>query len=87
MSTRAALTMSFVIFIAIGLLSAALGPALPDLADRAGRDLATLGSLVTMVWSGTLVAHWWRARSTIAGDSVRCCWRRVRWRRWAAWAS
>jgi len=49
--------MSFVIFIAIGLLSAALGPALPDLADRAGRDLATLGSLVTMVWSGTLVAQ------------------------------
>jgi len=57
MSTRAALTMSFVIFIAIGLLSAALGPALPDLADRAGRDLATLGGLVTMVWSGTLVAQ------------------------------
>ncbi len=57
MSTGAALTMSFVIFIAIGLLSAALGPALPDLADRVGRDLATLGSLVTMVWSGTLVAQ------------------------------
>ncbi len=57
MNTRAALTMSFVIFIAIGLLSAALGPALPDLADRAGRDLATLGSLVTVVWSGTLIAQ------------------------------
>lgn len=57
MSNRSALTMSFVIFIAIGLLSAALGPALPDLADRAGRDLATLGSLVTMVWGGTLVAQ------------------------------
>jgi len=57
MSTRTSLVMSFAIFVAIGLLSASLGPALSDLADRAGRDLATLGSLVTMVWSGTLVAQ------------------------------
>mgnify|MGYP005834365227 CR=1 FL=1 len=57
MNTRTSLVMSFTIFVAIGLLSASLGPALPDLADRAGRDLATLGSLVTMVWSGTLVAQ------------------------------
>ena len=57
MNRRTTLLMAFTIFIAIGWLSAALGPALPDLAERTGRDLATLGGLITMVWGGTLVAQ------------------------------
>jgi len=57
MNRNTTLVMAFMIFVAIGWLSAALGPALPDLAERTGRDLATLGGLVTMVWGGTLVSQ------------------------------
>jgi fucose permease len=51
------MVMAFALFIAIGWLGGALGPALPDLADRTGRDLAALGGLVTAAFVGTMIAQ------------------------------
>lgn len=57
MSPRKLMVMAFALFIAIGWLGGALGPALPDLADQTGRDLAALGGLVTAAFVGTMAAQ------------------------------
>ncbi len=57
MSSRKLMVMAFALFVAIGWLGGALGPALPDLADRTGRDLAALGALVTAAFIGTMAAQ------------------------------
>jgi FHS family Na+ dependent glucose MFS transporter 1 len=57
MTNRGTLAVSFIVFVAMGMLGAALGPALPDLADRAGSTLATLGALFTASFGGTMVAQ------------------------------
>ncbi|MBA3469819.1 MAG: MFS transporter [Herpetosiphonaceae bacterium] len=45
------------IFLALGLLVAALGPALPDLAQNAGSTLAALGAVYTALFSGAFLAQ------------------------------
>ncbi len=57
MNQRMTLAVAFLIFIAIGMLAAILGPALPTLADRTGTGLASIGVLVTTSYLGTLVAQ------------------------------
>lgn len=57
MNQRLTLAASFLIFIAIGVLSAIIGPALPTLATRTGTDLATIGALVTTSYLGTMVSQ------------------------------
>lgn len=57
MNQRLTLAAAFLIFIAIGMLAAIIGPALPTLADRTGTDLASIGVLVTTSYLGTLVAQ------------------------------
>jgi MFS transporter, FHS family, L-fucose permease len=54
---RAALMVLCAVFIIVGLLSATLGPSLPDLADRTGRSLAELGRLFSAMFAGSLVAQ------------------------------
>ena len=43
-------------FFALGVLTAALGPALPDLAARSGGDLASVGAVITALFLGALVS-------------------------------
>ncbi|MEW6579313.1 MAG: MFS transporter [Chloroflexota bacterium] len=57
MSPRRLMVMAFALFVAIGWLGGALGPALPDLADQTGGDLAALGGLVTAAFIGTMTAQ------------------------------
>lgn len=57
MTQRTTLITAFLIFIAIGMASAVLGPALSTLADRVGTDLATVGVLVTTSYLGTMVGQ------------------------------
>lgn len=57
MTNRGTLAVSFLVFVAMGTLGAALGPALPDLADRAGSTLAALGALFTATFGGTMLAQ------------------------------
>ncbi len=57
MSPRRLMVMAFALFIAIGWLGGALGPALPDLAEQTGRNLAALGGLVTAAFVGTMIAQ------------------------------
>ena len=57
MNQRTTLVMGFAIFIGMGWLSAALGPALPDLAAHTGTDLATLGALFTATFSGSMIGQ------------------------------
>lgn len=45
------------VFLALGLLTAALGPALPDLARRTGNNLATLGTVFSAMFLGALLAQ------------------------------
>lgn len=57
MNRRVILTAAFINFVAIGVLAGVMGPALPDLADRVGTDLATIGVLVTTSFLGTLTGQ------------------------------
>jgi fucose permease len=43
-------------FIALGMMTAALGPALPDLAANAGSSLAAVGAVITALFAGSLIA-------------------------------
>lgn len=43
-------------FLALGLVTAALGPALPDLAARTGSNLAAVGSLFSAIFLGALLS-------------------------------
>jgi fucose permease len=44
-------------FFALGLITAALGPALPDLAANASSSLATIGAVFTALFLGSLIAQ------------------------------
>lgn len=57
MSDRRTLVVSFAVFFGIGLVSAAYGPALPDLADQTGSKLSALGALFTASFLGTMSAQ------------------------------
>ncbi|HEY8551475.1 MAG TPA: MFS transporter [Vicinamibacterales bacterium] len=46
-----------VIFLITGLITATLGPALPDLAARTGRSLAVLGRVFTAIFAGSLAVQ------------------------------
>jgi len=56
-SKRLVLILACLVFFALGGVTAALGPALPDLADNASVELAVIGSLFTGVFLGALVAQ------------------------------
>ncbi len=57
MGNRGTLVVSFAVFFGIGLVSAAYGPALPDLADQTGSTLSALGALFTVSFLGTMSAQ------------------------------
>jgi MFS family permease len=57
MTNRHILAVSFAIFIGIGVLTAALGPSLDDLAEQTGSDLAALGAIFTASFGGTMIAQ------------------------------
>lgn len=57
MNRRAILVTACLVFFGLGMVTAALGPVLPDLAERAGSDLATIGSVFTMIFFGALLAQ------------------------------
>ncbi len=57
MTNRQILTFSFVIFISMGMLTAALGPALDDLAQQTSTDLDVLGAIFTASFLGTMLAQ------------------------------
>ena len=61
MSARGTMAASCASFFALGLITAALGPALPNLAANSGSSLAAVGTLITALFVGSLVAQ------TIAG--------------------
>ncbi len=57
MSKNLILVISCVSFLAMGWLIGALGPALENLSDQTGSDLATIGALFTVTFLGGLVAQ------------------------------
>ncbi|RPI93740.1 MAG: MFS transporter, partial [Chloroflexi bacterium] len=57
MTDRQILGMTFVIMLAMGVLSAALGPALDDLAEQTGSSLDMLGAIFTASFGGTMLAQ------------------------------
>jgi MFS transporter, FHS family, glucose/mannose:H+ symporter len=57
MKQRAILVMAFAIFIGMGWLAAAIGPALPDLAKRTGVDLAAVGAIFSAVFTGSMIGQ------------------------------
>jgi FHS family glucose/mannose:H+ symporter-like MFS transporter len=57
MSAKSTMVMSCLIYFALGLMLAALGPALEDLADQTGSSLAAMGALFTVHGFGALLAQ------------------------------
>ena len=57
MTDRQILVMAFVILLAMGVLSAAFGPALDDLAEQTGSTLDMLGAIFTASFGGTMLAQ------------------------------
>lgn len=57
LSPRGTMVLTSTSFLALGLLAAGLGPALPDLAVRTGRPLAAMGSVVSAQFLGSLLAQ------------------------------
>ncbi|MFZ5827107.1 MAG: MFS transporter [Bacillota bacterium] len=51
-----AMLIACISFLALGMVTAALGPALPDLAARTGSSLAAVGSLFTAIFLGALLS-------------------------------
>src|SRR5689334_9183665 len=56
MSARGTMAASCASFFALGVITAALGPALPELAAGAGSSLAAVGSVITALFLGALIA-------------------------------
>src|SRR5262245_9768551 len=56
LSARGTMASSCARFFALGLLTAAIGPALPDLAARSGSGLAAVGAVITALFLGALVS-------------------------------
>ncbi|GAB4190807.1 MAG: MFS transporter [Roseiflexaceae bacterium] len=54
---RATMATACATFLAIGMTSAALGPALPTLAAQTGSELSALGSVFTASFFGSLLSH------------------------------
>ena len=57
LSHRATMATASATFLAIGITSAALGPALPTLAAQTGSELSALGSVFTALFFGSLLSH------------------------------
>lgn len=56
-SRRYILALTCILFFALGLMTAALGPLLPTLAGQTGVDLAAVGSIFTGIFFGALAAQ------------------------------
>ncbi len=56
-SGRALLAVSFLSFLALGMVASSLGPALPELAARTGSGLAMLGGIFTAMFAGSVTAQ------------------------------
>jgi fucose permease len=56
-SSRRVMAIGCGIFLALGLVTAAIGPVLPDMARATGGSLATLGGLFTALFTGALLAQ------------------------------
>ncbi|HEX9440770.1 MAG TPA: MFS transporter [Roseiflexaceae bacterium] len=56
MAPRGTMIASCASFFALGLMTAALGPALPDLAANSGSSLATIGGVITALFLGALIS-------------------------------
>lgn len=56
-SPRTILALTCLIFLALGVLTAALGPVLPELAEQTGTDLAAAGTIFTGMFLGALLSH------------------------------
>ncbi len=56
-SLRTVLVLACLIFLALGSMTAALGPILPELAARVGTDLAGIGSVFTAIFLGALLSQ------------------------------
>jgi len=54
---RTVLVVACLLFLSLGMMTAAIGPVLPDLAKQTGSDLATIGSLFTAIFFGALLAQ------------------------------
>jgi fucose permease len=54
---RTVLVVACLVFLSLGMMTAAIGPVLPDLARQTGSDLATIGSLFTAIFFGALLAQ------------------------------
>jgi MFS transporter, FHS family, L-fucose permease len=57
LSARGTMVASCMSFFALGMITAALGPALPDLAANASSNLATLGAIFTALFLGGFIAQ------------------------------
>jgi fucose permease len=56
LGARGTMASSCARFFALGVLTAAIGPALPDLAARSGSSLAVVGTVITALFLGALVS-------------------------------
>ncbi|MFL5806944.1 MAG: MFS transporter [Roseiflexaceae bacterium] len=56
LSPRGMMVASCISFVALGGITAALGPALPDLAANTGSSLAAVGAVITALFVGSLIA-------------------------------
>jgi fucose permease len=56
MAPRGTMIASCASFFALGLMTAALGPALPELAANSGSSLATIGGVITALFLGALIS-------------------------------
>src|SRR5258706_1776247 len=56
LSPRGTMVASCISFVALGGITAALGPALPDLAANTGSSLAAVGAVITALFVGSLIA-------------------------------
>jgi fucose permease len=56
-SNRSILVLTCLVFLALGLMTAALGPMLPDLAKQTGSTLAAIGSVFTALFLGALISQ------------------------------
>ncbi len=54
---RTVLIVACLVFFSLGMMTAAIGPVLPDLAKLASSDLASIGSLFTAIFTGALLAQ------------------------------
>ena len=56
-NSRSILVMACLVFLSLGLMTAALGPMLPDLARQTGSTLAAIGAVFTALFLGALISQ------------------------------